>query len=124
MSHFAKVENGIVTNVIVAEQDVIDSGVLGDPAQWIQTSYNTRAGVHYGPDGRPDGGLALRGNYAGIGYIYDATLDAFYPPKPYPSWFIDAKTCTWYPPVPRPDDYNAWAWNEKKLGWDLVPKNR
>lgn len=80
MSHFAQVKDGIVVNVIVAEQDFIDTGLVGDPAEWIQTSYNTRDGVHYGPDGLPDGGIALRQNYAGIGYTYDPVLDAFFPP--------------------------------------------
>jgi hypothetical protein len=80
MSHFAKVENNIVTQVIVAEQDVIDSGLFGDPKSWIQTSYNTRGGVHYGQDGKPDGGIALRGTFAGIGYSYDAVKDIFIAP--------------------------------------------
>jgi hypothetical protein len=79
MSHYAKVENGIVVNVIVAEQDVIDSGMFGDG--WVQTSYNTRDGIHYGQDGLPDDGIPLRKNYAGIGYIYDSILDEFNPPN-------------------------------------------
>lgn len=80
MSHFAKIENNIVTQVIVAEQDVINSGLFGNPASWIQTSYNTRDGVHYGPDGKPDNGVALRKNYAGVGYVYDPLKDEFNPP--------------------------------------------
>ena len=92
MSHFAKVENNLVTQVIVAEQDFISTGALGDPASWIQTSYNTRGGVHYGQDGNPDGGVALRGNYAGIGYTYDRANDVFYPSQPYPSWIISEAT--------------------------------
>ena len=81
MSHFAKInENNVVTEVIVAEQDFINSGAVGDPAAWIQTSYNTRGNVHLGPDGNPDGGVALRGNYAGIGYTYDAVNDVFVAP--------------------------------------------
>lgn len=74
MAHFAKVENGIVTNIIVAEQEVIDTGDFGDPSLWIQTSYNTLNGEH--PENRP-----LRGTYAGIGYSYDKELDIFVPPE-------------------------------------------
>jgi hypothetical protein len=82
MSHFAQVdENDVVVQVIVAEQDFIDSGLVGDPASWIQTSYNTRNGIHYGPDGEPDGGIALRGNYASIGYKYDRVNDVFLLPE-------------------------------------------
>ena len=105
MSHFAQIdENNIVTNVIVAEQDFINSGAVGDPAKWIQTSYNTRGGIHYGPDGLPDGQLALRANYAGIGYIYDPVNDVFYAPQPYTSWTISAPTWIWQAPTPYPTD--------------------
>ena len=85
MSHFAKIEGGIVTQVIVAEQDFINSGAVGNAADWVQTSYNTHAGQH--PEGRP-----LRKNYAGIGYSYDAGRDAFIPPKPHNSWVLDEDT--------------------------------
>jgi hypothetical protein len=105
MSHFAKVENGIVTQVIVAEQDFINTGAVGDPASWVQTSYNTRGGVHYDPTtGEPDGGVALRKNYAGIGYVYDAQRDAFYAPSPFPSWVLDENTCYWNAPQSMPED--------------------
>jgi hypothetical protein len=120
MSHFAKVENGIVTQVIVVEQEVLDTGAFGDPASWVQTSYNTRGGVHYGQDGQPDGGIALRKNYAGIGYTYDADLDAFIPPKPYDSWTLDTETGLWNPPTPMPDDGNIYVWNEDTVSWDIV----
>jgi hypothetical protein len=90
MAHFAKVENGIVTQVIVAEQDVIDSGMFG--TGWVQTSYNTHGGWH--PNGRP-----LRKNYAGIGYIYDISRDAFIPPKLNASWTLDEETCLWIVPA-------------------------
>ena len=93
MSHYAKIENGIVTQVIVAEQDVIDSEVFGNG--WIQTSYNTRGGIHYGQDGQPDGGNALRANYAGIGYTYDATNDVFYAPKPKDNAVLNTTTWLW-----------------------------
>lgn len=121
MSHFAKVENGIVTEVLVISQEVVDSGMFGDPASFIQTSYNTRGGVHYGPDGKPDGGIALRKNYAGIGYSYDPVLDAFIPPQPYPSWSLNTQTCLWDPPVPYPNDGKTYIWDEDTLSWVEVP---
>jgi len=114
MGHFAKVENNIVMQVIVAEQDVIDSGIFG--TGWIQTSYNTRGGVHYGQDGQPDGGIALRGNYAGIGYTYDQTNDVFYAFQPYPSWTISEPTWLWQPPIAMPTD-RRYKWDETTLSW-------
>lgn len=113
MSHFAKVENGIVTEVIVAEQDVIDSGLFGDPSMWVQTSYNTRAGQH--PEGRP-----LRKNYAHVGGTYDAALDAFIPPKQHPSWVLDEETCLWEAPVPYPTDDKRYIWDEPTLNWKEI----
>lgn len=110
MSHFAKVEDGVVVQVIVAEQDVIDSGLFGDPSMWIQTSYNTRGGQH--PEGRP-----LRKNFAGIGCAYNAELDAFIPPKPFPSWILDELTCLWDPPVARPMDGKDYKWDEETVSW-------
>lgn len=121
MSHFAKVENGIVTEVLVISQEVVDSGMFGNPASFIQTSYNTRGGVHYGPDGKPDGGIALRKNYAGIGYSYDPVLDAFIPPQPFPSWLLNEDTCLWEPPVPYPDDGKVYVWDEATLSWVEAP---
>ena len=112
MSHFAQVENGIVTQVIVAEQDVIDSGLFG--TGWIQTSYNTHGGQH--PEGRP-----LRKNYAGIGYTYDAVRDAFIPPKPFASWALNETTCLWDAPTPMPTDEKFYKWNEEQLAWVEVP---
>jgi hypothetical protein len=126
MSHFAQVENGTVTQVIVAEQDFIDAGHVGDPANWVQTSYNTRGGIHYGPDGEPDGGAALRGNYAGIGYVYDAELDAFYPASPFPSWTINPTTYTWQAPVEMPvQEGKFYTWDEATLSWTEItpPEN-
>ena len=108
MSHFAKIEDGIVTTVIVAEQDYIDT-LAGT---WIQTSYNTRGGVHYGQDNNPDGGVALRKNYAGIGMIYDSVKDAFYTSKPYASWTLDNTTCQWEAPIVYPDDDKLYKWDE------------
>lgn len=119
MSHFAKIENGIVTQVIVAEQDVIDSGLFGEPSLWIQTSYNTYGNVHYGADKTPDGGIAVRANYASIGFIYDKVNDVFYAPKPYESWILDNKTWLWNPPIPYPNDGNFYEWNESNKEWIL-----
>jgi hypothetical protein len=110
MAHFAKIENNIVTQVIVAEQDVIDSGLFGNPASWVQTSYNTRGGEH--PEGKP-----LRKNFAGIGYTYDSVRNAFIPPKPYPSWILDEQRCRWDAPVTRPDNRTDWIWDESSLSW-------
>ena len=115
MSHFAKVENGIVTQVIVAEQDFINSGAVGDPALWVQTSYNTRGGAH------SSGGTPLRKNYAGIGYAYDATRDAFIPPKPFASWLLNEDTCLWDAPVAMPTDGKRYTWDEETTSWVEVP---
>jgi hypothetical protein len=112
MSHFAKVEDGIVTQVIVIEQDVVDTGLFGDPASWIQTSYNTHGGVH------TLGGTPLRKNYAGIGYTYDSTRDAFIPSKPYASWILNEDTCLWEAPTPMPvEEGKIFVWNEDTTSW-------
>ena len=108
MSHYAKVENGIVTQVIVAEQDVIDSGLFG--SGWVQTSYNTSGGQH--PQNTP-----LRKNYAGVGYTYDANRDAFIPPKPYASWQLNEDTCLWNSPVAMPIDDKKYQWDESTTSW-------
>jgi len=120
MAHFAKVRDGLVVDVIVAEPEFFDTFVDDSAGQWIQTSYNTRGGVHYGQDGEPDGGTPLRKNYAGIGFIYDATRDAFYEPQPYPSWTLDENTCIWNPPTPYPTDGQSYQWNEETTSWTLV----
>lgn len=91
MAHFAQLENNIVVQVIVAEQSFIDTL----PGTWIQTSYNTLGGIHYGRDGQPDGSVSLRKNYAGIGYTYDSALDAFYAPKPNNLYQLDETSCQW-----------------------------
>lgn len=111
MSHFAQVENGVVTQVIVAEQDVIDSGVFG--SGWVQTSYNTNGGQH--PEGRP-----LRKNYAGVGYTYDEQRDAFIPPQPFPSWTLNEDTCLWDAPVSYPNDGKLYIWDEEQQQWIKV----
>ena len=120
MAHFAKVVDGIVTQVIVAEPEFFDTFVDSSPGQWIQTSYNTRGGVHYDQDGNPDDGTALRKNYAGIGFTYDAGKDAFIPPQPYASWTLNDDTCLWESPVAYPDDDQMYEWNEDTTSWDLV----
>jgi hypothetical protein len=111
MAHFAKVENGVVTQVIVIEQDVLNLGHWGDPALWVQTSYNTQGGQH--PEGRP-----LRKNYAGIGYTYDSGRDAFIPPKPYASWLLNEDTCLWSAPTPMPVvEGKMFTWDEPTTSW-------
>ena len=112
MAHYAKVNSqGIVEQVIVAEQDVIDSGLFGNPTGWVQTSYNTHGGVH------ANGGTPLRKNYAGIGYTYDIIRDAFIPPKPFASWVLNEDTCLWDSPVAMPTDGKIYSWDESQLNW-------
>jgi hypothetical protein len=109
MSHFAQVnEQGIVEQVIVAEQDFIDT--LPNASSWVQTSYNTFAGQH--PEGRP-----MRKNYAGIGYTFDSVRDAFIPPQPYASWLLNEDTCLWESPIPFPNDGNRYTWDEATTSW-------
>jgi hypothetical protein len=110
MAHFAKVENGVVTTVIVIDQETLNTGHWGDPSLWVQTSYNTFAGQH--PEGRP-----LRKNYAGIGFTYDSVRDAFIPPKPYASWVLNESTCQWDAPTPMPTDNKRYTWDEPTTSW-------
>tara|TARA_R100001143_G_C3281325_1_gene96818 strand:+ start:78 stop:500 length:423 start_codon:yes stop_codon:yes gene_type:complete len=120
MSHFAHIdENGIVTKVLVIEQETIDSGKFGHPSNWIQTSYNTRGGKHYAPNSwEEDNIFALRKNFAGIGHTYDSVRDAFYAPQPYPSWILDESSCLWEPPIPYPDETtHRWQWDEGTQSW-------
>jgi hypothetical protein len=112
MSHFAQIDgNNIVTQVIVIEQDVVDTGLFGDPNSWIQTSYNTNGGVH------TQGGTPLRKNYAGIGYTYDSSRDAFIPPKPFNSWVLNETSCLYEAPTPMPTDDKMYSWDEETLSW-------
>ena len=113
MAHYAKVQDGLVTQVIVAEPEFFETFVDSSPGEWIQTSYNTHGGQH--PEGKP-----LRKNYAGIGFTYDKTLDAFIPPKPHASWILDEETCLWTAPIAYPEDGNRYRWNEDTLSWDEV----
>lgn len=101
MAHFAKIENNVVTQIIVAEQEFIDSGALGDPSVWKQTSYNG----------------TIRTNYAGIGYLYIEEIDAFVPPSPFPSWSLNLNTGIWEAPIPKPDN-NQYIWNETSQSWE------
>ena len=101
MSHFVKITNNIVTEVIVAEKNYINSGVVGDSFLWVQTSYNNN----------------FRKNYAGVGYAYDIERDAFIPPRPFNSWLLNETTCQWEPPVAHPNDGKRYTWNEATTSW-------
>ena len=111
MGHFAKVVDTKVTQVIVAEPDFFDTFVDSSPGAWIQTSYNTIGGVH------TQGKEPLRGNYAGIGYTYDAQNDVFYAPQPFASWVLNNTTWTWEAPAPMPQDGKLYKWDEPTLAW-------
>lgn len=120
MAHYAHITNGIVDQVIVAEQDFIDSGAVGAASEWVQTSYNTRGGVHYQADSNTpsaDQSKALRKNYAGVGYTYDAARDAFIAPKPFASWLLDEASCLWNAPVAMPTDGKPYIWQESSQSW-------
>jgi hypothetical protein len=116
MSHFAKVCDGKVVQVIVAEKEFFDTFVDSSPGAWIQTSYNTQGNKH--PEGRP-----LRGNYAGIGYTYDSANDVFYAPQPFASWLLNETTWTWEAPTPYPNDDKIYIWNEATTSWLEVNAN-
>lgn len=111
MSHYAKIVNNTVVQVIVAEQDFIDLISKDNDDIWIQTSYNTHKGKHL------LGGVPLRKNYAGIGYTYDSIRDAFIPPKPFDSWMLNEETCYWESPVQYPSDNKNYYWDESSLNW-------
>ena len=133
MAHFAQLDgNNVVTQVIVihnnelidesgnhSEEKAIDfcKSLYGQDTIWVQTSYNTRGNVHYGTDGLPDNGTAFRGNYAGIGHIYDTANDVFYEPSPFPSWLLNHSTWIWEAPVPRPQDGKFYTWDEETISW-------
>lgn len=126
MAHFAKVNNGVVVQVIVAEPEFFETFVDSSPGRWIQTSYNTRGGIHYEPNSEtpsPDQSKALRKNYAGVGYTYDVQRDAFIPPKPYPSWVLNDFSCLWEAPIPYPGDGGLYFWNEETQSWAQVEMN-
>ena len=104
MAHYAKVSNTLVTQVIVAEPEFFETFVDSSPGEWIQTSYSG----------------SIRKNYAGVGYTYDATRDAFIPPKPYPSWTLNDTTCLWKPPSAMPDDGKRYEWDEDTTSWKEI----
>lgn len=114
MAHFAKVQDGIVTKVIVAEPEFFDTFVDDIAGEWVQTSYNTTGGTH------TLGGTPLRKNYAGIGFTYDRVRDAFIPPQQFASWTLNEETCLWEAPVAYPDDGDEYQWNEDTQSWVAV----
>jgi hypothetical protein len=123
MGTYAKVSEGRVTQVIVAEPEFFQSFVDTSPGEWIQTSFNTRGGVHYKPNSyepSEDQSKALRKNFAGIGYSYDKIRDAFIPPKPYASWTLNVDSCLWDPPIPFPNDGLGYMWDEENGVWEQV----
>jgi hypothetical protein len=129
MAHYAKVQDGVVTQVIVAEPEFFNNFVDSSPGKWIKTSYNMRGGVYYDPatnlpaadQSIIDGDEARqRKNYAGIGFAYDKDLDAFIPPKPFESWVLNEETCLWEAPVSRPDDGKNYRWDEETTSWVVV----
>lgn len=110
--HFAHITNGVVDQVIVIDAETLATGHWGDPSEWVQTSYNTHGNVH------ATGGTPLRFNYAGLGYSYDATRDAFIPPKPFASWLLNETTCLWEAPTPMPvEEGKMYTWDEPTLSW-------
>ena len=129
MAHFAKLDENnsvlqvvVVNNLYEADGENWSKELFSSTNSWKQTSYNTRGGVHYTENSNtPDGGTAIRKNYAGIGYSYNPTLDAFIPPPLFPSWLLDETTCQWEAPVTEPDDGNMYGWNEDSVSWVLRP---
>lgn len=125
MAHFAELDdqNIVLRVIVVSDEDAVDGenfchDLLG--GRWKQTSYNTRGGQHL------LGGTPFRKNYAGIGYTYDETLDAFLPPQPYPSWILDLNTGLWNPPILKPNDPNDnqyYVWDESQSNWVLVVRS-
>ena len=111
MAHWAHITNGIVDQVIVIDEETLALGHWGDPSEWKQTSYRTQGGQH--PEGKP-----FRFNYAGLGYSYDATRDAFIPPKPFASWLLNETTCLWEAPTPMPVvEGKRFNWDEPTTSW-------
>jgi len=114
MAHYAKVDQGKVIKVIVAESDFFNNFVDSSPGEWIETSYNTYGGQH------KTGGTPLRKNYAGVGYTHDRERDAFIPPKPFESWVLNENTCQWEAPTSMPNDNKEYRWNESTTSWVVV----
>lgn len=134
MPYFAKIDNSIVTEVIRIDQNLLNTGLWGDPNSFVETSYNTRGGIYYIPNSNPlkpdpDQSKALRANYAGIGYTYDSANDVFYDQRPLDmygqlcnSWTIGAPTWLWNPPIPYPTDGKMYGWDEANQSWvEITP---
>jgi len=122
MPHFAKVSNKKVVKIISADETFFEKFIDSEPGEWLQTSYNTRGGIHYDPETNEpstDQSKAFRKNYAGVGYTYDRTRDAFIPPKPYESWTLNEETCLWDPPIEKPID-GKYIWNEETQTWEKI----
>lgn len=130
MAHYAKVLDGIVQQVIVAEPEFFNTFVDSSPGEWLKTSYNVKGGIYYDPDTRlPVENQAdaiskdigrQRKNYASVGYTYDSLKNAFIPPQPFPSWLLNEETCLWDPPTPYPDDGEDYYWDEESTSWQIV----
>ena len=134
MAHYVKVVDGTVVNGIVAEPEFFDTFVDSSPGEWIKTSYNMRGGVYYDPaTGEPHADQAgmiaadegrQRKNYAGIGYTYDRTRNAFIPPQPFASWTLNEDSCLWEPPVAYPTDGKVYRWDEDTTNWVEVTEGQ
>lgn len=142
MAHYAKVKDGIVTQVIVAEPEFFDTFIDSSPGDWIKTSYNMQGGVYYDPETNSavedqsvideDEGRQ-RKNFAGIGHTYDRARNAFIPPKEFQSWVLNETSCLWEPPIAYPSDGLRYTWDEdahqadtnnpKTAGWVEVTNN-
>ena len=135
MAHFAKVKDGVVTQVIVAEPEFFDTFVDDSPGSWIKTSYNVHGGVYYDPEtNEPAADQSViigdegreRKNYAGVGFTYDHDRNAFIPPQPFASWTLNETSCLWDFPIPYPTDGQEYSWDEEAhqadntTGWVLV----
>lgn len=121
MGNYAKVVNGKVTQVIAADPKFFETFVDSSPGEWIQTSYNTRGGVYYEPNSDTpsvDQSKALRKNYAGIGFSYDRSRDAFIPPCSFLNWILNEETCLWEAPIPYPQDGKFYQWDENTQNWE------
>jgi hypothetical protein len=134
MAHYVKVVDGTVVNGIVAEPEFFDTFVDSSPGEWIKTSYNMLGGVYYDPaTGEPHADQAgmiaadegrQRKNYAGLGYTYDRTRNAFIPPKPFASWTLNEDSCLWEPPVALPTDGKVYRWDEETTNWVEVTEGQ
>jgi hypothetical protein len=117
MAHYAKIENGIVTQINVVEDKFLQANPDRYTGQWVKTSYNTQGGVHL------LGGTPLRKNFAGIGYTYDPERDAFIAPKPFTKWVLNEDTCCWEAPIPYPTDNKFYVWNDNRGEWEEIVDN-